>query len=293
MTNAMTVSAERWRAYRARTYRLKRPVPTPEAAVRFVDERGFVYFWPIKGTDLPSLWVAVAGDRPVADAHDDPGHVTWGWKDRLLGARRWFYAKWLRGKATLVSLAELPNVYALSENFGDYQEDYLALYAEGRLTAEARSVYEALLEKGPLDTIALRKAARLASRESGARFERALTELQVNLNILPVGVAQAGAWRYAFIYDIVARHFPQLPAQAGAIKRAQARLRLADLYLRSVGAATAGQLRALFRWPAEDVRRTGAQLQAQGLAWPAAKVAGIRADWLATPALLGRRARSG
>ncbi|MBK9210977.1 MAG: hypothetical protein IPL71_22930 [Anaerolineales bacterium] len=41
----------------------------------------FIYFWPIKGIDLPSLWTAVAGDRPVADKHDDPGHITWGWKD--------------------------------------------------------------------------------------------------------------------------------------------------------------------------------------------------------------------
>ncbi|MBL8055089.1 MAG: hypothetical protein JNK29_00250, partial [Anaerolineales bacterium] len=223
------IAAAQWRAYRARTFHLARPLGTPEAAVRFVNERGFAYFWPIKGADLPSLWAAVAGDRPVADAHDDPGHITWGWKDQMLGARRWFYAKLLRGKATLVALDVLPAFYALSENFGDYQEDYRALYAEGRLTAEARAVYEALLEKGPLDTVALRKAARLTSRESNTRFERALTELQTSLNILPVGVAQAGAWRYAFIYDIVARYYPDLPAQAGALQRGAARLRLADL----------------------------------------------------------------
>ncbi|MCK7520523.1 MAG: hypothetical protein MZV64_23930 [Ignavibacteriales bacterium] len=61
--------------------------PSKEAFTRhaqastFVNRRGFVFFWPISGIDLPSLWTAVAGDRPVADKHDDPGHITWGWKD--------------------------------------------------------------------------------------------------------------------------------------------------------------------------------------------------------------------
>ncbi len=62
-----------------------------EEAIHFVNQRGFIYFWPIKGILLPSLWAAVAGNRPVADAHDDPGHVTWGWKDSLLGKRLWYY----------------------------------------------------------------------------------------------------------------------------------------------------------------------------------------------------------
>ena len=49
---------------------------------------------------MPSLWTAVAGDRPVADAHDDPGHITWGWKDRSLDKKIWYYGKILRRKAT-------------------------------------------------------------------------------------------------------------------------------------------------------------------------------------------------
>jgi len=72
-------------------------VRTKEQAIAYVEERGFVYFWPIKGVMMPSLWQAVAGDRPVASEHDDPGHVTWGWKDGLLGERLWYYAKVLAG----------------------------------------------------------------------------------------------------------------------------------------------------------------------------------------------------
>ena len=153
------LSFQRIQEHRAGTYRLLpgQRLTTQEPAVAFVNERGYVYFWPIKEVALPSLWTAVAGDRPVPDEHDDPGHVTWGWKDELLGARRWYYGKILRKRATFIALDVVPYFYALSENYGAPAEDYLAQYQEGRLTFEAKTVYETLLTEGPLDTISLRK----------------------------------------------------------------------------------------------------------------------------------------
>jgi len=115
-------------AYRAKSYLPTRRLATVEQAIKFVQERGFVFFWPIKGIEFPSLWTAVAGDRPVANEHDDPGHVTWGWKDQMLGKREWYYAKMLRKKATLVSLEVAPYFYALTENYGDPEQDYLIQY---------------------------------------------------------------------------------------------------------------------------------------------------------------------
>jgi hypothetical protein len=281
------ISAARLKDYRARTYRTApaRRIKTKERAIEFVNERGFIYFWPINGVELPSLWAAVAGARPVPNEHDDPGHVTWGWKDNLLGAKQWYYAKLLRGKATIVALNTLPYLYALSDNFGDYANDYLSLYAEGRLTADARAVYEALLDKGALHTVALRKEARMTSRDSNTRFEKALVELQTGLKILPIGVAQAGAWRYAFIYDIVDRFFPELPARAGPIKRAEAQLHLLKLYLASVGAATAKDVQRLFRWSLDETQRTVAHALATKTALPAESVAGAKGEWLLTPAI--------
>src|SRR5687767_9700730 len=149
-TKTKAITAAAWRAYRQTTFRLKPGLKLkhPDDAVRFVDERGFVYFWPNKGVDMPSLWAGVAGNRPVADAHDDPGHVTWGWKDKLLPARRWYYGKLLRGRATMVALDTLPYFYALSENYGDV-DDYLLQYDEGRLSQEAKGIIEVLLAQGP------------------------------------------------------------------------------------------------------------------------------------------------
>lgn len=254
-------------AYRSQTYRLKPGLrlKSEADALDFVNERGFVYFWPIKGVELPSLWAATAGNRPVADEHDDPGHVTWGWKDKLLGAKKWFYAKALRSKSTMIALKTLKYFYALSDNYGD-PRDYLIQYEEGRMTLEAKLVYEALLEKGRLDTLSLRREARLTGKESNTRFERALVELQRGMKILPVGVAEAGSWNYAFVYELVDRWFPDLSAQAQRIGRVAARAHLAGLYLESVGATNEAELARLFGWKTAEVAKALAILRDRGRA---------------------------
>lgn len=250
----LTITTAQLESYRAQTFCLRPELRlrAVKQALDYVNARGFIFFWPIKDALLPSLWTAVAGDRPVADQHDDPGHVTWGWKDEMLARKQWYYAKVLRGKATLISLAVAPYFYALSENFGDPQQDYLDQYAAGLLSREAKQVYEALLREGPLDTVRLRRVTQMASKAGASPFGRALTQLQRDFKILPVGVAQAGAWRYSFIYAPVHHHFPHLPQQARAITRGAARQELARRYFASVGAATAADLRRLFQWKPRD-----------------------------------------
>ncbi len=244
-------------SHRARTYRLTpvSRVRTPRAAQSYINERGFIYFWPIKGIELPSLWTAVAGNRVVADNHDDPGHITWGWKDNALGKKIWYYAKILRKKATMISLDVAPYFYALSENYGSPEEDYLLAYEEGRLSQAAKQVYEALLKEGPLHTIDLRSASKLMNAKE-SEFNKALEVLQADFKILPIGVAQAGAWKYAFIYEIVPRHYPGLPEHARQIGEGEARSKLMELYFNSVGAAKEGDAAKLFGWRRELITRT-------------------------------------
>lgn len=260
------LSADRLQTFRDRTFRLRPDLRlrTKVDAIEFVNQRGFIYFWPIKDITLPSLWAAVAGDRPVASEHDDPGHVTWGWKDDLLDKRQWYYAKVLRGRATLIALDVAPFFYALSENYGDPEEDYLQLYEDGLLTQAAKTIYEALLREGPLDTVNLRRIIRMTSKASNSPFERGLTGLQRDFKILPVGVARTGAWRYSFVYDLVHRFYPDLPEKARSIARETACLKLAALYFDSVGAATAADVQRLFQWSPREVAATLAALVQTG-----------------------------
>ena len=76
-------------------------------------------------------------------------------------------------------------------------------------------------------------------------------------------MAEAGAWRYAFIYEIVQRHFPDLPEQARQITRAQARRVLVLQYLDNVAAADRKMIGKVFhvlKWTPTELDRTTAAL---------------------------------
>lgn len=283
-----TLDLKKLNKHRTQTYRLSplARVKSARAALDFVNTRGFIYFWPIKGIELPSLWTAVAGTRVVADKHDDPGHITWGWKDNALGKKKWYYAKVLRRKATMISLEAAPYFYALSENYGSPEEDYLLAYEEGRLTQSAKQVYEALLKEGQLHTIDLRAAAKLTNaRES--EFNKALEVLQSDFKILPVGVAKAGAWKYAFIYEIVSRHYPELPEKARFISEAEARRKLTELYFDSVGAAQERDMSKLFGWQKDLITRTiNSLVEKQKLI--VVEHPNQKGEWFALPGLISR-----
>ncbi len=225
-------------------------VETLEEARGFVKERGFIFFWPIQNIALPSLWVAVAGDRPVASNQRDPGHITWSWKDRMLGKKKWYYAKVLRRKGTLIGLELAPYFYAISENYGDPEEDYLTQYQEGKLTSQAKQVYEVLLAEGPLHTQLLRKKA--GFKGELYKFGKALEELQADFKVLPTKVVKAGRWKYAFEYECVHRHYPEFLQQARTIDSTEARAKILEVYFRSLGAALLGDIRKLFGWDLDD-----------------------------------------
>jgi hypothetical protein len=252
-------------------------ITSPEQAREFVYDVGFCYLFPIQNVEMPSLWDAIAG-RALKTTNKHSGYEierTWGWKDDALNKKLWYYGKLIRGKATLVSLSFLPNFYALSENYGDTEHDYLEEYRAGRLDAEAKAIYEALLMHGALDAVRLRREAHLSSEANKARFEKALTELQVGLKVLPVGIAEAGAWRYAFIYELLPRWLPDVPEKAGGIGRGQARREILDQYLRNVIATTAQSAARVFGWSLAETHQAAEALAQEGRLSLDVKVTGI------------------
>jgi hypothetical protein len=279
---------DRIKDYRSYTYGYhpSSSLKTRDDAVRYVNTRGYIYFWPINGVILPSLWGAVSGDRPVPNEHDDPGHISWDWKDSLLGKHVWYYGKILRKKATIISLEIAPYFYALSENYGSPEEDYLTIYEQGRMSQEAKAVYEALLDHGPLDTITLRKTARLTSPDSESRFNKALTDLQADFKIMPVEVVDAGSWHYAFAYDLVPRHEPSVVENARYLGELDARQKIMELYFDSVGAAQIRDLARLFGWKPEEIRQTIDRLVQNGTVKDHQDIENLAGDWIVLGKLL-------
>ena len=252
--------------YQDLTFRFKSSLRLKSAkeAIRFVEERGFVFFWPVKGTIMPSLWGAVAGDRPVPDEHDDPGHITWRWKDELLDQKVWYYARILRKRNTIVSLKTIPYFYALSANYGDPEAEIVEGYRQGLIPLEVKTIFNTLQVKGALDSITLRRESHLSGPQSNGPFNRALDFLQKEFKVLPVAVAEAGAWHYAFVYDLTHRYYPKLLEQSRTISEVVARNELLRLYLKSVGAASTRQIRSLFGWTEDDSVKTLMRLQDTG-----------------------------
>jgi hypothetical protein len=257
-------------ALRNERYHRKRQLHLADAEdIRaFVGEVGLCLLFPVQGIEMPNVYQAVAGfEKDTTSKHNDP-HIslTWNTKDRALDKRWWYYGKLIKGKATLVSLDLFPCFYALSENFGD-DDDYLVEYQAGTLSNEAKNIYEALLKHGPLHAIDLKRKANLYGDAMKGKFDKALTELQIGLKVLPTGVAEAGAWRYAFIYDIVSRWLPDVPAQARKITRGEARTIILARHLHNVIVATPREITRLFHWSVDEtnaaIRRLVERNQAQ------------------------------
>jgi hypothetical protein len=88
----------------------------------------------------------------------------------------------------------------------------------------------------------------MTSKESNSRFDRAITMLQSDFKLLPVGISDSGGWRYAFIYDLVHHHYPDLPISARNINENIVRDTLVMIYFKSIGAATLGEVIKFFQW---------------------------------------------
>lgn len=258
-------------------------VTSEEAAVRFVDKIGFCFLFGEQGAEMPTLWAAICGEkRPVPRQHDDPDlGRTWQWKDTLPSRGAIYYGKLLRKRATLVSLALLPHFYALSPNYGD-PDDYVEQYEAGNMTVEAKNIYEVLLNEGAMATSRLRHLAGLAGGGANARrFDRALVELQTELQIVKVGISDANRWGYAYVYDLFVRRFSEVPVAARAIPMDEAMETLLLRYLHNVVVQTEAATRRVFGWDAWDWDRTLERLADAGRIWRGFRVEGLRGGCLA------------
>jgi len=227
-------------------------VRTAPAALRFVDALGFCYAFTSGPGGLPGLFDVLA-----TGSINRMWSWAWQWKDELATARRLHYGKVIRRKPSYISLTMLPAFYALSDNVGE-PDDHLQAYREGRLSLMARTLYEQILAEGPVSTWTLRR--RFVRRgESGARFHRALDDLQARF--LVAKVAEEEEWRNGFIWDAFHRWMPDVVRAAGKLTAEAAAARVLEQYLHIAGAAAGPDIEALFEWDARLIQHAAARLR--------------------------------
>ena len=257
-------------------------VHTKDQALAFLNEVGLCLLFSARDIELPSLWGALCGeDRPVPSHHDNRElGLAWRWKDELPVAGQVLYGKFLRRKPVFVSLELAPYFYALSPNYGDLSGDYMQDYVDGRLSVEAKQVFEVLLHEGAMPTSRLRLEAGLGGKANAGRFDRALADLQMDFRISKVAISDANRWGYCYVYDLLPRHFSETVEASRAITGTQAREVLLLRYLRTVVASTTHEVLKLFGWRTGDLDRLVARLSDGGRLHRGVQIEGLEGEFL-------------
>jgi hypothetical protein len=280
----VALTVESLQTMRAERYR-QRPdlkVRTRDQALSFLNDVGLCLLFSARDIELPSLWGALCGgDVPVPDHHDSPElGLAWEWKDSLPIQGKVLYGKFLRKKPVFVSLDLAPYFYALSPNYDDPTQDYLLDYEDGRLSVEAKQVYEVLLDQGAQPTSRLRDEASLGGKANATRFDRGLAELQMDWRIVKVAISDTNRWGYCYVYDLLPRHFPAVVEASRQLSGRQARETILLRYLRTVIAATPHQIGSLFGWEPGDVERLITRLAGEGRLQQGVRIQGLKGEHL-------------
>jgi hypothetical protein len=201
------------------------------AAERFVDEVGFCSALTDSRRPGPSLYIAVCGRR---DAHsprnvqkDPESRLTWNLKDEVMRRGRCFYGKVLRGQSTFISLRLLPAFNALLGCSRNTEKKVL--------TKDALAILRVLRGEWEMATRDLREASGIVDR---ARFDKALTQLQRRLKVIPSDVIYEPTFTY--IWSIPeARFQEQLKVSVG---KETALRDIANAFLAGAGMTLRGEL---------------------------------------------------
>jgi hypothetical protein len=194
------------------------------SAERFIEEVGFCEALTDSRRPGPSLYVAVCGRR---DAHmprnvqkDPESSLAWTIKDDVMRRGKCFYGKVLRGRSTFIARRLLPYFNAL---WGVPQR-----MEKKTLSTDAQIILKIMRREWEMATRDLREASGIPDR---ARFDRAMTQLQKALKIIPSDVLYEPTFTY--IWSIPEARFPDELKQS--VGREEALKEIARSYLVGAG----------------------------------------------------------
>ena len=194
------------------------------AAERFIEDVGFCEALTDSRRPGPSLYVAVCGRR---DAHmprnvqkDPESRLAWTIKDEVMRRGKCFYGKVLRGRSTFIAPRLVPYFNSL---WGIPQR-----MEKKTLSADAQIILRVMRREWEMATRDLRDASGIAER---ARFDKAMTQLQKSLKIIPSDVLYEPTFTY--IWSITEARFPEELKQN--VKREDAMKEIARAYLIGAG----------------------------------------------------------
>ena len=201
------------------------------AAERFVEDVGFCEALTDSRRPGPSLYVAVCGRR---DAHmprnvqkDPESRLAWTIKDEVMRRGKCFYGKVLRGRSTFIAPRLVPSFNAL---WGVPRR-----LEKNVLSDDAQRILKIMRREWEMATRDLREESGITER---ARFDKAMTQLQKTLKIIPTDVLYEPTFTY--IWSIPEARFPEELKQN--VEREEALKEIARSYLIAAGMTLRGEL---------------------------------------------------
>jgi len=229
----LQVLPEEIEVYRDRMWRRdpENRVDDVYTAERFIEDVGFCETLTDSRRPGPSLYVAVCGRR---DAHmprnvqkDPESRLAWTIKDDVMRRGKCFYGKLLRGRSTFIAPRLLPFFNAL---WGMPRK-----LEKTMLSADAQAILKIMRREWEMASRDLREESGIRER---ARFDKAMTELQRSLKLIPTEVLYEPTFTY--IWSIPeARFADQLKENVG---RDEALKEIARSYLVGAGMTLRGEL---------------------------------------------------
>lgn len=200
-------------------------------AERFIEDVGFCEALTDSRRPGPSLYVAVCGRR---DAHmprnvqkDPESRLAWTIKDDVMRRGKCFYGKVLRGRATFIAPRLLPFFNAL---WGMPRK-----LEKKMLSPDAQAILKIMRREWEMASRDLREDSGIRER---ARFDKAMTELQRSLKLIPTEVLYEPTFTYIWSLP-EARFADQLNENVG---RDEALKEIARSYLVGAGMTLRGEL---------------------------------------------------
>jgi hypothetical protein len=223
-------------------------VLTLAAAVKYINTCGLCLLFASKNVALASLYQAVARRKPYEDLlWDKYAEMVWRWKDELPRRRLAYYGKYFRGRGTLISLEQLPNFLAVCET-AVAPGDSARFYRAGRIGDDARMIWAALEDHGPMATLELRNACRMDTKAGNKRFKRAILELQCLLIAVHFGAEQETKSWASGRYELTYRAFPKQNELARKVSLAEAQKNIAAKLLERQPSAEPVQIARILGW---------------------------------------------
>lgn len=117
-------------------------------------------------------------DTPVKWHTGDPETDPWEWRMRVLEERRDIaYAKLFFRKSGYITADWYPYFYAVRRANTSFED----VYYSGKISHEAKRIYEVLREKGPTPLHLLKSHTNMRNPDMKSRFDQAMTSLQMRM----------------------------------------------------------------------------------------------------------------